>query len=137
MTNLPTTTKKGTGAPLTSLDEGIARLRSATGRPERRVLFVVCSVHGKGFSFVCERVDPRGRFKVSKPEKIVSSGSASVSEARSTEAAKPETFSPDRPPRSVRRSAVAVYCSGKRRGNCCPNRSCWRWGVKLEMHQWR
>jgi hypothetical protein len=36
---------------------------------ERRVLFVVCSVHGKGFSFVCERTDPRARFKLSKAQK--------------------------------------------------------------------
>ncbi len=70
MTKLPTTQGSGSPGGLPALDEGIARLRQAMGKPERRVIFCACSVRGDRFSVVNERTDPRRRFTISAVEKL-------------------------------------------------------------------
>jgi hypothetical protein len=74
MTKVPTTQESGSASRLPSLDEGIARLRQAMGKPERRVISGVCSIHGHGFSIVYERTDPRSRFTISAVEKLTPDG---------------------------------------------------------------
>jgi hypothetical protein len=55
--------------PRPSLLEGIARLRAATGKPEQRVVFRMCSRENKSFTVTYERTDPRERFKIALIEK--------------------------------------------------------------------
>src|SRR4051812_31031262 len=55
--------------PLTR-EEALARLRTASGRPERRTFYCMCSVMAKGYSVTFERTDPREKFKVAKVERL-------------------------------------------------------------------
>lgn len=63
---------KAPGAKLESrsLSDGIARLRLATGKAERRVVLGSCSVKGGGFRHVYERMDPAAKFKTATVEKV-------------------------------------------------------------------
>ena len=70
MTKLPVPQGKGTAPKLPALDEGIARLRQALAKPERRVIAGACSIHGHGFSIAYERTDPRAQFKIATVEKL-------------------------------------------------------------------
>lgn len=79
MTKLPTLRGPGQADRLKSLDDGIARLRAATGKPERRVIFRVCSITGKGFSIAYERIDPRQTFKFVAIEKASPTDGAATS----------------------------------------------------------
>jgi hypothetical protein len=55
--------------PRPSLLEGIARLRAATGKPEKRVVFRMCSMGNESFTVTSERTDPRERSTIALIEK--------------------------------------------------------------------
>jgi hypothetical protein len=78
-----------------SLQEGIARLRAATGKPEKRVVFRMCSIERKSFTVAYERTDPRERFKIALIEKTDPVAGKGVAQATgaSSEADKATSFS--------------------------------------------
>ena len=81
MTKPPVPVKPTAPERTDALSERIARMRSALGKPERRVIPVVCSNDGTGFLIIYERTDPRSRFKIAAIEKSapdVNSGQAVV-----------------------------------------------------------
>jgi predicted RNA-binding Zn-ribbon protein involved in translation (DUF1610 family) len=84
MSEPPAKPSEGAG----TLNSRIARLRAATGHPERTHLYLRCSGTGKGFCVKFERIDPDGKFEVREIVKEDGGGEADSREAGGTETAK-------------------------------------------------
>ena len=73
------------------LADGLARLRAATGKAERRVVTTTCSKDEKSFSVVYERMDMRTSFKIASIKKGAASALVTVGKSATSE--KPTSFS--------------------------------------------